>query len=66
MTPTRKGKGQRTIREAEAEGLISNYRTISYEDTGRLVMVEIELPQWIYREVVESKNPHVENVDQDQ
>lgn len=56
---TTKNKGGREIREAEGEGLISNYRTISYADNGRVMSVEIEVPNWIYREVVESQNPEV-------
>lgn len=55
----KKGKGGRVMRESEAEGLISNYRTIAYADNGRISNVEIELPQWIYREVVECQNPEV-------
>ena len=56
---TKKGRGGRALRLAEAEGLISNYKTTSYADNGRLQMVEIEIPSWIYREVVETENPDV-------
>ena len=56
---TKKGRGGRALRLAEAEGLISNYKTTSYADNGRLQMVEIEIPAWIYREVVETENPDV-------
>lgn len=56
---TRKGRGSRLMREAQAEGLIGNYKTISYADTGRVTMVEVEIPGWIYREVVEAENPEV-------
>lgn len=56
---TTRGDSGRAMREAEAEGLISNYRTMSYADNGRLSSVEIEVPNWIYREVVEAKNPEV-------
>jgi len=56
---TRKGKGGRMMREAEGEGLLSNYRTVSYAENGRVAGVEIEVPSWIYREVVEAKNPEV-------
>lgn len=55
----RRTNGGRIMRESEAEGLISNYRTVSYADNGRISNVEIELPQWVYREVVECKNPEV-------
>lgn len=56
---TKKTKGRRQMREAKSEGLISNYTTLSYADTGRLAMVEIEIPEWIYHEVVEATNPEV-------
>lgn len=56
---TRKGRGSRLMREAQAEGLIGNYKTVSYADTGRVAMVEVEIPGWIYREVVEVENPEV-------
>lgn len=55
----RKGKGGRMMREAEGEGLLSNYRTVSYAENGRVAGVEIEVPRWIYREVVEAKNPEI-------
>lgn len=60
---TRPGRGGKIVREADAEGLISNYRTISYADSGRLMSVEIELPTWVYREVVENKKPDVLTID---
>jgi plasmid replication initiation protein len=56
---TKKGRGGRALRVAEAEGLLSNYKTTSYADNGRVQMVEIEIPNWIYREVVEAGNPDV-------
>jgi plasmid replication initiation protein len=56
---TTRGKGGRPMREAEGEGLLSNYRTVAYADNGRVASVEIEVPNWIYREVVEAKNPEV-------
>ena len=56
---TRKGRGSRLMREAQAEGLIGNYKTVSYADTARVAMVEVEIPGWIYREVVEAENPEV-------
>ncbi|OYV24723.1 MAG: replication protein RepA [Rhodospirillales bacterium 20-58-10] len=56
----------RVMRDVEAgEGLISKYRATSYSDTGKIVSVEIELPDWIYREVVESKKPDVLTVHRD-
>lgn len=56
---TRKGKGGRMMREAEGEGLLSNYRTVSYAENGRMASMEIEVPRWIYQEVVEARNPEV-------
>src|SRR5690606_24187783 len=60
---TRAGRGGKTVREAEAEGLINNYKTLSYAQTGRLMSVEIELPNWVYREVVDAKRPDVLTID---
>lgn len=58
------GKGG-TMREAEAEGLISRYRVLSRTDTKKIASVEIEAPEWIYREVVEGKRPEVLTVHPD-
>jgi plasmid replication initiation protein len=55
----------RQIREVEAEGLINNYRAVSHTDTNKLAVVEIELPNWIYRQVVESQRPDVLTVHRD-
>lgn len=58
------GQNGRMMREAETpEGLIKRGKVISYADDGRVSTVEIELPEWIYNEVVESKKPHVLTVD---
>src|SRR5690606_10175456 len=62
---TRKGRGGRTMREVEGEGLLSNYRVSSYAQNGTVASVEIEVPQWIYREVVESKHPEILTVHPD-
>ncbi|GAB0119070.1 replication initiator protein A [Acidisoma sp. 7E03] len=51
--------GQRFRREVESEGLIGHYRVVSRTDTGRVAVVEIEAPSWIYREVTEGKRPDV-------
>lgn len=45
-------RGGRPIRETEGAGLINDYKAVSYEDTGRVVSVEIELPKWLYNAVV--------------
>ncbi len=56
MTQT---KGKRPLRTAQGVGLINSYKTTSYADNGRITSVEIEVPQWLYREVVELKSPSV-------
>lgn len=56
---TKKAKGKRSLREAEAVGLIDRYKTVSFTDNGRLTSVEIDVPQWLYNEVVEVKTPAV-------
>ncbi|WP_343315424.1 replication initiator protein A [Brucella sp. BE17] len=55
----------KTMREVEAEGLISSYRVVSRTDTKKLSIVEIEAPKWIYREIVEGKSPDVLTVHPD-
>ena len=47
------------------EPLISRYRVIWSTATGKAESVEIELPDWIYRQVVESTNPDVLTVHPD-
>lgn len=56
---TKRGRNGRMMREAQAEGLISDYKTVSYADNGKLARVEIELPRWIYTEIVEADRPEV-------
>lgn len=58
-------RGKRTVREVEAEGLISSYKVISYTDTGKVSSVEIEAPQWLHREITEGKRPDVLTVHPD-
>lgn len=55
----------RTMREVEAEGLIGSYRVVSYTDSGRIADLEIETPQWLYREIIEGKRPDVLTVHHD-
>lgn len=55
----------KTMREVEAEGLISSYRVVSRTDTNKLSIIEIEAPKWIYREIVEVKSPDVLTVHPD-
>lgn len=59
VVTTTKSKGKRALRTAKGVGLISSYETVSYEDNGRLRSVSIEVPQWLYDEVVEAKTPAV-------
>ncbi|KND59399.1 Plasmid replication initiator protein [Candidatus Burkholderia verschuerenii] len=49
-----RGRGWRPIRVTESAGLISDYKAVSHEDTGRVASVEIELPKWLYEAVVEA------------
>ncbi len=61
-----KSPSGRMMREAETpEGLIRKGKVVSYADDGRVALVEIELPEWVYDEVVESKRPHVLTVHPD-
>jgi plasmid replication initiation protein len=55
----------RPMRAVEAEGLINNYRAVSYTDSDKIAIVEIELPNWIYRHVVETNKPDVLTVHRD-
>lgn len=59
------GRNGRPIRAVEAEGLINNYRAVSYTDANKMAVVEIELPNWIYRQVVETNKPDVLTVHRD-
>ena len=59
VVTTTKAKGKRALRTAEGVGLISSYKTVSYADNGRLTSVSIEVPQWLYKEIVEEKTPAV-------
>ena len=62
-TPSRNGK--RVVRETEAESLIGPYRVVSRTDTGKVASVEIEAPNWIYREVTGGRQPDVLTVHPD-
>jgi len=62
---TRKGRNGRSVTVSEGEALISRYKVVSNTATGKPESVEIELPDWIYREVVEAKNPDVLTVHPD-
>lgn len=59
VVTTTQAKGKRALRTANGVGLINSYETVSYADNGRLMSVSIEVPQWLYKEVVEAKLPAV-------
>lgn len=59
VVTTTTSKNKRATRTAKGVGLISSYETVSYADNGRLTSVSIELPQWLYDQIVESKKPAV-------
>lgn len=64
MQRTRKIKGGRTVTVSEGEALISRYKVIK-NDLGRAEFLEIELADWMYKEVVNGKNPDVLTVHPD-
>lgn len=47
------------ISETRHESLINSYRTLSRNNNGKLLSVEIELPRWIYTQVTEQSNAGV-------
>ncbi|WP_181404883.1 replication initiator protein A, partial [Brucella melitensis] len=53
------------FRATEAEGLIARYRVLSRTDTKKISSVEIEAPEWVYREVTGGKRPGVLTVHRD-
>lgn len=61
---TRKAKNGRTVTVSEGEGLISRYKVIKSE-SGKPEYIEIELADWMFREITEGKNPDVLTVHPD-
>lgn len=61
---TRKAKNGRTVTVSEGEALISRYKVIKSE-SGKPEYIEIELANWMYREITEGKNPDVLTVHPD-
>ena len=53
------------FRTTKSEGLISGYTVISRTDTDKVAQVEIEAPEWLYREVINGKVPKVLTVHPD-
>jgi len=54
-----------SLRTTQAECLISSYKVLSRTDTKRIRSVEIEAPNWIYNEVLDSKGRGVMTVHPD-
>lgn len=52
-------------REVKSESLISGYRVLSKTASGKIDRVEIEVPSWIYNQVVDSHGSAVLTVSQD-
>jgi len=61
---TRKAKNGRPETVSEGEPLISRYKIIKSE-SGKPEYIEIELADWMYREITEGKNPDVLTVHPD-
>lgn len=53
------------FRTTESEGLIARYRVLSRTDTKKISSVEIEAPEWIYREVIDCRKSDVLTVHPD-
>lgn len=61
---TRKARNGRTVTVSEGEPLISRYKVVE-SDTGKPEYIEIEVADWMYREINEGKNPDVLTVHPD-
>ena len=61
----KKNRIGRPITVSEGEPLISRYKVITNTATGKPANVEIEIPNWLYMEVVDAKNPDVLTVHPD-
>lgn len=64
MERTKKTKNGRTVTVTEGEALISRYKIITSEN-GKAEYIEIELADWMHRQVVDGKNPDVLTVHPD-
>ena len=53
------------FRTTKSEGLISGYTVVSRTDTDKIAQVEIEAPDWLYREVISGNVPKVLTVHPD-
>lgn len=56
---------KRVMREVKSESLISGYRVLSVTASGRVNRVEIEVPSWIYKEIIDNHGSAVLTVNQD-
>ena len=55
-----------TRREVQNIPLIQNYRVVSKTSTGNIDVVEITIPDWVYDNIVRSKdNPHILTINPD-
>jgi len=61
---TKKAKNGRTVTVSEGEALISRYKVIKSE-SDKPEYLEIELADWMFREITEGKNPDVLTVHPD-
>lgn len=64
MQRIKKAKNGRLVTISEGEALINRYKVIKNE-SGRPEYIEIELADWMYREITEGKNPDVLTVHPD-
>lgn len=65
MQRTRKARNGKTVTVSEGEALISRYKIVTNQATGKPEHIEIELAEWMFREVVDGKNPDVLTVHPD-
>lgn len=64
MQRIKKAKNGRLVTISEGEALINRYKVVKNE-SGRPEYIEIELADWMYREITEGKNPDVLTVHPD-
>lgn len=57
--------GKRMVREVKSESLISSFGVLSRTESGKVASVEIEAPNWIYREITAGAKPDVLTVHPD-
>lgn len=62
---TKTKRSGKTVVVSEGEPLISSYKVVTNADTGTPEFLEIEVPKWIYTEIVDGKSPDVLTVHPD-